>query len=190
MCPHRSTCAITEVNIMNLTLWLYRQEVTINSDEQTTTFQSDNNISMETTSALTDASSKIWYPLCLNPTSSIQRSEESGQGIYQRPAERLQQKTNQLPNNDNQNPPVLGGNILNRREERKTMLQQPTTVKANLTIAHPTHQSPEVTCLYLAAAQCLQEDNSNPAQEFNDHGTRVPSRTRKKRIVNGQTNQF
>ena len=84
--------------------------------------------------------------------------------------------------------PVQRGNIVNRHEECKTMLQKFITVNVNLPMAHPT-QSPEVTHLYSSAAQSLKENNANLAPEFNDHGTRIPSLTKRKRIVNSQTNQ-
>ena len=85
------------------------------------------------------------------------------------------------------NPFVLNNDHVQRGPDCSTSQQPAAPVDARHTMTHST-QSPYVTHLYPAAAQPFNRGNANCTLEFDDYGTHVPPRTKKKRIVYGQRN--
>ena len=85
------------------------------------------------------------------------------------------------------NPFVLNYDYVQPRPNCRTSQQPAAPVDARHSMTYST-QSPGVTHLYPAAAQPFYRGNANCTPEFNDYGTHVPPRTKKKRIVYGQHN--
>ena len=117
----------------------------------------------------------------------IQRSEGPSHGMYQMPADRLQQQFGQLPMED-RNPIVLSHDHVQLNPNCRTSQQPAAPVDARYSMTHST-QSPYVTHLYQAAAQPSYRGDANCTLKFNDYGTHVPPRTKKKRIVYCRPNQ-
>ena len=110
----------------------------------------------------------------------LQRSEEPSYGMYQLPADRLQQQFDQLPMKD-RNPLVLNYDHVQQRPNCRTSQQSAAPVDARHSMTYST-QSPKVTHLYPAAAQPFYRGNANCTPEFNDYGTDVPPKTKKKKL--------
>ena len=85
------------------------------------------------------------------------------------------------------NPFVLNYDPVQRNPNCSTSQQPAAPIDARYSMTHST-QSPNVTHLYQAAAQPFYRGNANCTLEFNDYGTHVPPRTKKKMIVYGQHN--
>ena len=85
------------------------------------------------------------------------------------------------------NPFVLNCDHVQLDPNCRTSQQPAAPVDARHSMTRST-QSPKVTHLYPAAAQPFYRGNANCTPEFNDYGTHVPPRTKKKRIVYGRHN--
>ena len=148
--------------------------------DQTSTFHKTcNTLTTDIVSLMIDASSTIRHPVLSIP---LQRSEDPNQKMYQLPAERLWKKPEQLSKKD-RNPFVLNPDLVQWNRKSRPLQRLASFIEARQSTTQ-SYRSPNMTYLYPVSAHPSHRGKTNYTPVFNDHGTHVPFRTKKKRTVN------